>query len=240
MVHRCRMMPTYRTTLVLLALMSIGCTYTASRPAQSSASSQGEWQALFDGTSTAAWRAYHSQDFPATGWKIVDGALTKNGNVPDIMTRDKFGDFELTFDWKIGSGGNSGFFYRGTEEYNEIYWSSPEYQLLDDVGHPDGKNRMTAAGSVFALYPTEAGIVKPAGEWNSSRIVARGPHVEHWLNGRKVAEYEQWSADWDARVKASKFKVYPNFGKSKEGYIGIQGDHPGELWLRNIRIRPVH
>jgi len=240
MVHRCRMMPTYRTTLGALALISIGCTYTASRPAQSSDSSQGEWRALFDGTSTAAWRAYHSQDFPATGWKIVDGALTKNGNVPDIMTRDKFGDFELTFDWKIGSGGNSGFFYRGTEEYNEIYWSSPEYQLLDDVGHPNGKNRMTAAGSVFALYPTEAGIVKPAGEWNSSRIVARGPHVEHWLNGRKVAEYEQWSADWDARVKASKFKVYPNFGKSKEGYIGIQGDHPGELWLRNIRIRPVH
>jgi hypothetical protein len=225
--------------LLLLSIFSTGCMYTASHAGVTNTSSQGEWRSLFDGTNTSAWRGYKSQDFPA-GWKIVDGALTKSGNVPDILTRDRFGDFELEFEWKIGQGGNSGFFIRGTEEYDQIYWSAPEYQLLDDVGHPDGKNRITAAGSVFALYPVAAGIVKPAGEWNSSRIVARGPHVEHWLNGRKVAEYEQWSADWDAHVAASKFKSFPNFGKSKEGYIGIQGDHPGDLSLRNIRIRPVH
>jgi hypothetical protein len=211
---------------------------TPSHAGQTIASSQGEWKSLFDGTSTSAWRAYKSNTFPS-GWTIVDGALTKDGNVPDIITRDQFGDFELTFDWKIGSGGNSGFFYRGTEEYNEVYWSAPEYQLLDDVGHADGKNRITAAGSVFALYPSPAGLVKQANEWNSSRIVARGPHVEHWLNGQKVAEYEQGSADWDSHVKASKFKSWPNFGKSMKGYIAIQGDHPGSLSLRNIRIRPL-
>jgi hypothetical protein len=196
------------------------------------------WRPLFDGTSTTAWRAYKSQGFPA-GWRIVDGILTKTGSQEDIMTRDQFGSFELAFDWKLSTGGNSGVFYHGTEEYDHIYWSAPEYQLLDDANHPDGKNRLTSAGAAYALYPSPAGIVKPANEWNSSLIVIQGARVQHWLNGQKLLEYELWSPDWEAKVKASKFKDYPNYGRAKSGYIGIQGDHDGELSIRNVRIRPL-
>ncbi len=196
------------------------------------------WRPLFDGTSTSAWRGYKTQTFPA-GWRIVDGTLTKTGSQEDIMTRDQFGNFELAFDWKLSTGGNAGVFYHATEEYDHIYWSAPEYQLLDDANHPDGKNRLTSAGADYALYPSPAGIVKPANQWNSSLLVIQGPRVQHWLNGQKLLEYELWSPDWVAKVKASKFNDYPNYGLAKSGYIGIQGDHDGELTLRNIRIRPL-
>jgi Domain of Unknown Function (DUF1080) len=196
----------------------------------------GEWRPLFDGKTTAGWRGYKTQDVPA-GWAVVDGVLVKEGKSTDLVTRDQYGDFELEFEWKLAPGGNAGVFYRGTEEYEHIYWSAPEYQLLDDAAHADGKNRLTAAGSAYALYPPPAGIVKPAGEWNSSRIVARGAHVEHWLNGKKVVEYELKSADWKSRVAASKFSKYPNYGLAPAGLIGLQGDHPGALAIRAVRIR---
>lgn len=194
------------------------------------------WRPLFDGTSTSAWRGYRSQTFPK-GWRIVDGVLTKSESVSDIVTRDEFGNFELALDWKLSPGGNSGIFYRGTEEYDAIYWSAPEYQLLDDAGHPDGRSRLTSAGSNFGLYPSPAGIVKAAGEWNSTLIVVNGNSVQHWLNGQKLLEYELGSPDWEARVKASKFGKWPNFGRAKRGHIAIQGDHDGQLSIRNVRAR---
>ena len=195
------------------------------------------WRSLLDDQGSA-WRGWKSESFPA-GWKVSGDELSKDGEVEDLVSREMFGDFELEFEWKIGEGGNSGIFYRGTREYEYVFWSAPEYQLLDDAAHADGKNRLTSAGSAYALYPPPAGIVKPAGEWNSSRIVAKGAHVEHWLNGKKVVEYELWSPDWEAKVKASKFKDWPNYGRAKKGYIAIQGDHEGALSLRNIRIREL-
>jgi hypothetical protein len=196
------------------------------------------WRPLFDGTSTSAWRGYKSQSFPA-GWKIVDGVLTKSGPVEDIMTKDQFGNFQLALDWKLSPGGNAGVFYRGTEEYDHIYWSAPEYQLLDDAGHPDGKSRLTSAGADYGLYPSPAGVVKPADQWNSTLIVANGNTVQHWLNGQKLLEYEIGSPDREAKVKASKFVAYPNYGRAKRGYIAIQGDHDGSLSIRNVRIREI-
>ena len=196
------------------------------------------WRPLFDGSSTSAWRGYKSQTFPA-GWKIVDGVLTKSGSVEDIMTRDQFGNFQLAFDWKLSPGGNAGVFYRGTEEYDKIYWSAPEYQLLDDAGHPDGQSRLTSAGADYGLYPSPAGVVKPADQWNSTLIVVNGSSVQHWLNGQKLLEYEVASPDWEAKVKASKFVAYPNYGRAKQGYIAIQGDHDGALSIRNVRIREI-
>ena len=193
---------------------------------------------LFDGTSLENWKGYKTDVVP-TGWKVENGTLAKDAPVADIVSKDEFGDFELELEWKIGDAGNSGIFYRGTEEYDHIYWSAPEYQLLDDLEAADNKTRLTCAGSVYAVYPSPAGHLKAVGDWNQTRIVALGPHVEHWLNGFKLAEYELSSPDWEASVKASKFKDWPNYGRAKKGYIAIQGDHEGELALRNIRIREL-
>jgi hypothetical protein len=211
---------------------SASVTAAAAHPADTA------WRALFDGTSLGAFRGYKQQTMPG-GWAIVGDTLVKSKGTNDVITRDQFGNFELTFDWKLSPGGNAGIFYRGTEEYDHIYWSAPEYQLLDDAKHPDGKSRLTSAGAAYALYPSPAGIVKPGGQWNSSRLIVNGAHVEHWLNGQKLLSYELWSPDWEAKVKASKFSAYPNYGRAHRGYIGIQGDHDGTLMLRNIRIREI-
>jgi hypothetical protein len=232
-----------------LAFVAAGCTSVGnSVPAASSTASGATpltaeqraagWRSLFDGTSTSAWRGYKAQSLPA-GWTIVDGILTKTGSANDIITKDQFGNFELALDWKIAPGGNAGVFYRGTEEYDHIYWSAPEYQLLDDARHPDGQSRLTSAGADYALYPSPAGVVKPAGEWNSTLIVVNRNHVQHWMNGQKLLEYDLASPDWEAKVKASKFVAYPHYGRAASGYIGLQGDHDGTLWLRNIRIREI-
>jgi len=155
------------------------------------------------------------------------------------VTKVQFGDFELELEWKIGKAGNSGILYRGTEEQNAIYWSAPEYQLLDNLDAADNKTDHHLAGSVYDLYAVPKDAAKPAGEWNQTRIVAKGKHVEHWLNGKKVAQYDVGSPDWDAAYGKSKFTKYPNFGKAPKGHIGIQGNHPGMLSLRNIRIREL-
>jgi len=196
------------------------------------------WRPLFDGTTLNGWREYRGKTVPA-GWYVRDGAITKTQGAPDIITVDEFGDFELTLDWKLASGGNGGIFYRGTEEYEHVYWSAPEYQLLDDAKAPDGRSRLTSAGADWGLYPAPVGALKPAGEWNSTRIVVKGAHVEHWLNGTKLLEYEFWSPDWETKVKASKFGAWPNYGRAKRGHIAVQGDHNGELQLRNFRIREI-
>jgi len=196
------------------------------------------WKPLFDGSTTAGWRGYRSQTVPA-GWRVARGTLTKDGPIGDLITTNQYGDFELAFDWKMSAGGNAGVFYRGTEEYDHIYWSAPEYQLLDDAAHPDGRNRLTSTGANYGLYPAPAGALKPAGEWNSTLIVVQGNRAQHWLNGQKLVEYEIGSADWEAKVKASKFVDYPNYARAARGHIGFQGDHEGELTLRNVRIREL-
>ena len=201
----------------------------------SAASAQYGWRPLFDGKTLDGWRGYKSAGVP-DGWTVVDGMMTKDAPVSDIMTKEQFGDFELVWEWKIARGGNSGLLYRGTEEYDHIYWTAPEYQLLDDAFAGDGKNRLTSAASAYGLYPFPARIVKAAGEWNTSRLVVRGAHVEHWLNGVGI-EYELWSPEWTAKVAQTKFKDWPNYGLMKRGFITFQGDHPGNLSLRNIRIR---
>ena len=196
------------------------------------------WRSLLDEKAPGAWRGWESADFP-DGWHLIGETLSKEGAVDDLVTREEFGDFELELEWKIGQGGNSGIFYRGTREYDHIYWSAPEYQLLDDANAPDGRKRLTSAAAAYALYAAPAGVVKPSGEWNTGRIVVKGAHVEHWLNGQKVVEYELWSPDWKAKVAASKFGAYTNYGLAQKGYIGIQGDHAGALSLRHIRIREL-
>jgi hypothetical protein len=211
--------------------VALACSASAAAPARA-------WHRLVEGASAQAWRGWESKDLPQ-GWHVAGGVISKSGPVDDLVSREQYGNFELELQWKIGKAGNSGIFYHGTREYDHIYWSAPEYQLLDDANAPDGRNRLTSAAAAYALYAAPAGVVKPFDHWNSTRIVVRGAHVEHWLNGRKVVDYELWSPDWKAKVAASKFAAYPNYGLAKTGYIGIQGDHPGALALRHIRIREL-
>jgi len=196
------------------------------------------WRPLLQDHSAPAWRGWKAPGLP-TGWHIAGGVLSKEGSVDDLVTTQSFGDFELELEWKIGRGGNSGIFYRGTREYDHIYWSGPEYQLLDDANAEDGGNRLTAAAAAYALYGVPAGIVLPFDHWNNTRLVVKGTHVEHWLNGQKVVDYEIGSADWKSKVAASKFAAYPHYGLATTGLIGIQGDHPGALSIRHIRIREL-
>jgi Domain of Unknown Function (DUF1080) len=209
-------------------------------------SSGSGWKPLFDGKSLAAWKGYRTDKVP-DGWKVANGELVKDAPVADIITRDEYGDFELELEWKIGAAGNSGVFYRGIEDPDykgkpgddRLYMTGPEYQLLDDVEARDNKTRLTCAAAAYGLYPSPAGHLKPVGGWNQTRILVKGAHVEHWLNGVKMVEYELWSPDWEAKVKATKFNAWPKFGRAKRGHIGLQGDHEGSLAFRNIRIREV-
>ncbi len=224
---------------VAAVLLLMSCAHGPNpAPTANAAPQPAAWHALFDGTSTAAWRGYASATLPA-GWRIVDGTLAKDGVVGDLITNDQYANFEFEVEWKIAKAGNSGIFYRGTFEYDHIYWSAPEYQLLDDANAEDGRSRLTAAGAAYGLYPAPTGVVKPYGEWNASRLIVNGAHVEHWLNGQKIVDYELWSPDWTRRVAASKFSRFPNYGLARGGVIGIQGDHEGALALRNVRIRAL-
>ena len=222
-----------RTVFITLAFLSCA---TAPLVGADQSSAPGPWRSLLEDHSAPAWRGWKESGLPA-GWHVEGGVLTKDGKVDDLVTSDSFGNFELELEWMIGKAGNSGIFYRGTREYDHIYWSAPEYQLLDDENTEDGKSRLTAAGSVYALYGVPAGVVAQFDHWNTTRLVVKGNHVEHWLNGKKVVAYDLRSADWKSRVAASKFSAYPNYGLAAAGLIGIQGDHPGTLAIRAIRIR---
>lgn len=205
------------------------------------------WKLLFDGTSLSAWRGYQ-QDVMPPEWQAVDGTMGKVKNTNDIVTREQFGDFELTLEWKVALRGNSGIFYRATEKETKVYWSAPEYQLAEDSLTPDSRNIMTSVAAVYGFYPSKRGVVNKAGEWNTTRIVAKGAHVEHWLNGQLIAQYELWGKDWNEKLKGVpgdstkkplKFAPYADWGLAKKGYIAIQGDHNGALAMRNIKIREL-
>ena len=193
------------------------------------------WRLLFDGRTTNGWRGYLRDEMP-DGWQAVDGALTRVGRASDIITTETYGSFELSLEWKVGPGGNSGVFYRAIEGPRSIYMGAPEMQVLDDAGHQDGLSPLTSAGANFGLHPAARGVVRPAGEWNAARIIVDGNHVEHWLNGVKLVDYEFGSPDWIKRVANSKFVEWPEYGTATEGHIGLQ-DHGDWAAFRNIKIR---
>jgi len=182
------------------------------------------------------WRGYGKTAMPDSGWSVEDGAITRTGRGGDIVTNDKYRNFELALEWKVPPGGNSGVFYRALESADPIYYSAPEMQVLDDERHADGKNPLTSAGAAYGLYAPPRGVVKPAGEWNAARLVVRGDSVEHWLNGQKVVSYQLGSADWKAKVAASKFNAWKAYGTGKEGLIGLQ-DHGDRVQFRSVKLR---
>lgn len=197
------------------------------------------WRLLFDGRTLDGWRGYRQATAPA-GWQVVDGAITRVGEGTDLVTDREFGNFELALDWKISPGGNSGIIYRVVEDstLDYVWRSGPEYQVLDNARHADGRDPMTSAGSNFALYAPVRDVTRPVGEWNAARIVMRGNHVEHWMNGVKLLEYELASPAWEQRVQASKFRTMPRYGRASRGHIALQ-QHEAWVAFRNIRIREL-
>ncbi len=193
------------------------------------------WKTLFDGTNTDSWRGYNKQELPA-GWVIEDGSLYRKAGGGDIITKDKFADFEFVFEWRIGAGGNSGVMYRVSEGDGAPYMTGPEFQILDNEKHRDGSNELTSAGALYGLYKTDKTATKPVGEWNSSRILLDGTKIQHWLNGQKLVDCDMASDDWSKRLAESKFSGWKKFATNRDGHLALQ-DHGDNVWFRNMKIR---
>ncbi len=212
----------------------------------------GNWRAMLNqaevatGTVTGTrqlelsdFRGY-TTDKIGPGWSMKDGILHFDGNkCGDLVTKKEYGDFVLKFDWKISEAGNSGVMYRVSLGDKKPYLSGPEYQILDDDKHKDGKLESHRAGALYALYVPNDKTLNAVGEWNSSKIVLKGNSVQHWLNGKKIVDAELGSKDWNKRVNASKFKNWGKFGKNKKGHVCFQ-DHGDPVWYRNIIIEPIN
>jgi hypothetical protein len=215
------------------------------------------WKLLFDGKTPAGWRGYRQQEFPKRGWVIEEGCLKnqKGNGRPgtgggDLVTAEKFDDFDFKFEWRIAPGGNSGvkYFVKEGEDHSQPLYKGDtgtsgvghEYQLLDDEKHPDAKNGpIRQAGSLYLLVPPgNAKHLKPVGEFNQSRIVVSGKHVEHWLNGAKILEYELESPALMAAIAKSKYKSVAGFGTKFPTVLLLQ-DHGEEIWFRDLKIRAL-
>jgi hypothetical protein len=197
---------------------------------------QAGWRLLFDGQTPSGWRGFNKDSFPERGWQVSDGCLVRVGPGGDITTDEKFADFELQLEWRISPGGNSGIFFRSAEGFRWPWETGPEMQVLDNAEHADGQNPKTSAGSNYALHAPVRDVTRPVGFFNQVRLIAKGPHVEHWLNGVKIVEYELESPEWAKLVAESKFKSLPNYGRLASGHIVLQ-DHGDKVWYRNIKIR---
>jgi hypothetical protein len=244
-------------SLVIMAVVFSSCTNTKKQAEETTDKNEtemtsDEWITLFDGTSFEGWRGYGRQDVP-TAWTIEDGAIKINGSGRgeagakdggDIIFDRKFKNFELTFEWKVAKGANSGVFYLAQEIEGEPIWkSSPEYQILDNANHPDaklGKDNNRQSASLYDLIPAVPQNSNPFEEWNTGGVMVYKGTVVHTQNGENVVEYHLWTEDWEAMIEGSKFKGWENFintgGDKQEGYIGLQ-DHGDDVWFRNIKIK---
>lgn len=212
------------------------------------------WHLLFDGKTPAGWHSTHGSGFPTSGWEVKDGMISvtehggeEGGNAGDIITTRKYTNFELSVDFRITPGANSGIKYFVDLDMTPGHGGHGsaigfEYQILDDAVHPDAKKGQSGDRTLASLYdmiPAAANKpVRPIGEWNTARIVVRGAHGEHWLNGVKVVEYERFTPEFRKLVADSKYHVYPDFGEAHSGYILLQ-DHGFPVSFRNIKIREL-
>jgi hypothetical protein len=205
------------------------------------------WRPLFDGEGLSGWHGYNGASLES--WMIEDGAIMSVGTEgnygsdmrADLVTDDEFTNFELSIDWKATEGGNSGIMYGviEDEQYDAAWKTGPEYQLVDDVGFPEELEEWQKAAANYAMHAAAADKpLKPVGEWNTSRIVVHGNHVEHWLNGVKVVEFERWTDEWETLKNSGKWQDAPDYGSAATGHIVIQ-DHGSVFWFRNVKIREI-
>lgn len=235
----------YRSTFLMVVLVALTAPAllaqekaTKEKKDDAKATSEPEFEVLFDGKSLDNFRGY-AQETIGKGWKIDGDALHYDGSGGgDILSKKEYASFELHFDWKVAEGGNSGVMYRVSLGDPAPYFSGPEYQILDDEKHGDGKNTMTSSGSLYAMYAPENKVLKKAGEWNTGKIVVNGKKIEHWLNDQKVVQTEIDSESWKKQLAASKFKDWKKFGTNDKGHVCFQ-DHGDKVWYRNIKIREL-
>ena len=210
------------------------------------------WELLFDGKSTDAWRGYNKDSFPVYGWSVKNGILgcsykgadsKKLGK--DIITKEQFENFELELEFLMGDSSNSGIFYLVQELDKPIYFSAPEYQLLDNKAFIFSdedlkKHHKHLSGDNYALEGPLKDYTNEKGEWNKAKLKIVDKHVEHWLNGHKTADYVLGSEKWRSQVSQSKFSKWKEYGMATKGHIGLQ-DHglEHEAWFRNIKIRKL-
>jgi len=235
-----------RTTLfmgmLLIATVLFSC--TEKQNVLTDQEKQDGWKLLFDGQSLNGWKNYNEPG--VTGWSAQDGTLASSGTGSDstgyIITDKKYDNFELTFDWKIAPEGNSGVMYHVTEskKFKTPYKTGPEYQLLDDVGFPQKVEKWQLTGADYAMHvaDTTAKKLKPVDEWNTSKIIFNNGHVEHWLNGSKIVDFEAWTPEWFALKNSGKWTSAPEYGLSETGYISLQ-DHGSKAWFRNMKIKEL-
>ena len=203
------------------------------------------WQLLFDGKTLNGWRDYNGDKLTAP-WFATDGTIQARGGGGDahgyIVTSKNYENFDLVWDWKIAKGGNSGMLYHVVENpaFKVPYVTGPEYQLIDNLGFPEQLEDWQKTAADYAMHVADISklIIKPAGEWNSSRIVFDNGHVEHWLNGQKVVEFEAWTEDWFARKHSGKWENAPEYGLASTGVICLQ-DHGSAAWFRNMKIKEL-
>jgi hypothetical protein len=242
-----------KTFFVLLALIPLFLTSSFSQDsappnALSAQEKKDGWKLLFDGKTTTGWRGAYKTAFPEKGWEIRDGMLIvqpsgggEAANGGDIVTVNQYSNFDLQVDFKLTEGANSGIKYFVTEQQPQTPGSAIglEYQLLDDARHPDAKlgiNGNRTLASLYDLIPATNKKPNPIGEWNHARILVKGKHVEHWLNGAKVLEYERGGKEFLAHKAESKFKERKDFGEAAKGHILLQ-DHGNQVFFQNIKIR---
>jgi hypothetical protein len=230
-----------RTPLLTLifAVAAAAPVFAAESNALTSAEKSAGWKLLFDGKSLNGWRGYKTEAV-GDGWEVKDGAIVlSKAKAGDLMTAQEFGDFELSFDWKISEGGNSGVIYRVGLGESASYRTGPEYQVLDNVKAEDNKKGNHLAGSLYDLGPdTPKDLPKPVGEWNTSKLIVRGWKVEHWLNGKKVIAVDLASPEGKAMIAESKFKDWPKFATLTRGHIALQ-EHGHVVSYRAIKIREL-
>jgi cytochrome c len=226
-------------------------------PARQQAVAGGQWIGLIDGPDFGGWRNYRGQPGEVKGWVVNDGmlefqpsgliswwslvwsAITGAASGDLIYATEKFRNFELSLEWKISAGGNSGIFYLvADEDHNSPWETAPEMQVLDNDGHSDGEIHTHRAGDLYDLMAAEPETVKSPGEWNQVLLRIQDNQIEHWLNGVKVVAIERGGAEWNGLVAASKFADMPDFGRSDSGYIVLQ-DHGNAVWYRDIKVRKL-
>lgn len=195
------------------------------------------WQLLFDGKSTSGWHNYLKNDIK--GWKVNEGILYTEGKNGDIVTNEDYGDFELKAEWKINEKGNSGIFYFVVEDpaNQRIHQSGPEFQIIDNLNYPQKLQPNQVTGSASDVLKPYFDATNPVGEWNSTHIVANKGKIQHWLNGKKILEFDMNTTEWKAAVQGSKFADF-NYAKVLKGKIGLQ-DHGDFVAYRNLKIRKL-